>query len=188
MPKLSILIPTLTDRAAFLARILDILRPQLIKEVELLINMDAYGQTTGAKRNALLHSAQGEYVSMVDDDDLVSHDYVERLLAGISLGVDVVAIRGHVFKDGVHIGQFIDTPYTVWKTVPDNGKNLFLRGVQHLDAIKREIALSAPFEDRGFGEDSRWSHAIQEANKCLTYHCVPEPVYEYWWRTDNLHR
>lgn len=188
MPLLSILIPTLADRSNFLIRLLNILRPQMTKDVQILINMDAYGQTTGAKRNALLRSAQGQYVVFVDDDDLVAPNYIELLMAGINLGVDVVAIRGKVFKDGVYIGDFVDTPYTVWKTVPDNGKNLFLRGVQHLDAIRREIAVSTPFEDRGFGEDSRWSHAIQEANKLLTYHCVPEPVYEYWWRTENVHR
>ena len=185
--KLSILIPSLVDRGPFLTRILDILRPQLTKDVELLVNIDAQARTIGAKRNAMLHSAEGEYISMVDDDDVVSPNYVACMLAGIETGADVVAIRGRVFKDGIHIGEFIDTPYTEWKTVAQNGKQIFLRGVQHLDAIRREIALSTRFEDRGFGEDSRWSYAVQETKMVNTWHCVGEPIYDYLWRTDNRH-
>jgi len=40
--------------------------------------------TIGAKRNQLLHRAKGDYVAFVDDDDLVSSDYVNKVLSAVS--------------------------------------------------------------------------------------------------------
>ena len=148
--------------------------------------MDACAQTVGEKRNALLHAAEGEYVSMVDDDDVVSPDYVTEMLAGINLGVDVVAIRGEVTRDGYPFGIFIDTPFQRMANIrQENGLLLCLRGTQHLDAIKREIALSVPFESKNFGEDSRWTAMLEKTGLITSWHCVQKPLYTYHWRTNK---
>jgi len=180
--KLSILIPTIHTRGDFLTRILGILRPQLTADVELLINMDTCARSIGEKRNSMLHSAEGEYVVFVDDDDRVSPNYVAKIMEGIAKGVDVVSIRGEVSKDGYPFGVFIDNPYTRWQNIkqPDN-TFLCLRGVQHLDAIKREIALQVRFEDRRFGEDSRWGGAVEATKLVQSWHLIDEPVYYYEW-------
>ena len=184
--KLSILVPTITSRGDFLSRILGILGPQLTADVQILINMDACSQTVGEKRNALLHAAEGEYVAMVDDDDIVSADYIEQLMAGISLGVDVVAIRGEVKRDGYDFGVFVDTPYQKLQNIKQaDGSFLFLRGTQHLDAIKREIALEAKFESRSFAEDSRWTAALEAKKLVTSWHMVPVPIYTYLWVTSK---
>jgi glycosyltransferase involved in cell wall biosynthesis len=47
--------------------------------VELLYLMDNRRRSVGAKRNALLDAAAGEYVSFIDDDDEVAPHYVEVL-------------------------------------------------------------------------------------------------------------
>ena len=101
---LSILVPSIPSRTVLLHRLLCILAPQVTPEVEILINMDSGAKTIGDKRNSLLQAAESEYVSSIDDDDLVSSDYIEQLMVGINLGVDVVSIRGLYFENGVQKG------------------------------------------------------------------------------------
>lgn len=184
--RLSVLIPSIPSRHEFLSRILGILGPQLTADVQILINMDACSQTVGEKRNALLHAAEGEYCSFVDDDDVVSESYIAEMLYGISLGMDAVCIRGDVTRDGFPFGTFVDTPYQVSQNIQQgDGTFLCLRGTQHLDAIKREIALEARFESRNFAEDSRWTAALEKTKLIQSWHLIEKPLYTYCWRTDK---
>lgn len=48
-------------------------------DVELLYLLDNRRRSVGAKRNALLGAATGEYISYIDDDDSVSNDYVQKI-------------------------------------------------------------------------------------------------------------
>ena len=50
-----------------------------LPDVECLYLLDNKRRTVGAKRNALLDMARGEYVSFIDDDDMVAADYVKRI-------------------------------------------------------------------------------------------------------------
>ena len=78
MIKRSILIPWLVNRDV--KPLLDVLRPQLTDEVEIIIMTDNKQRTLSDKRNDLLNMAQWEYVSFIDDDDMVSDDYVDWIL------------------------------------------------------------------------------------------------------------
>lgn len=49
--------------------------------------------TLGAKRNAMVKAAAGEYVAWLDDDDLALPWYVERLAGGLSPGAKAVVSR-----------------------------------------------------------------------------------------------
>ena len=78
--KLSILICTLKGRDEYLNRVLQVLEPQKTDDVEILIESDERQMTIGQKRNKLLDRAIGDYICYVDDDDLVSVDYIEKIL------------------------------------------------------------------------------------------------------------
>jgi glycosyltransferase involved in cell wall biosynthesis len=80
-PELSILIPALTERKSELIAALDKQVGSL--PVELLILTDNRKRSTGLKRQALLDLAQGRYITHLDDDDMVSEDYVEEVLKAI---------------------------------------------------------------------------------------------------------
>ena len=182
MKLLSILIPSLAKRTDFLNRLLCLLDHQLTEAVEVLVNIDNGASKIGEKRNALLRAANGDYVCFIDDDDRVTDDYVQQMLKGIAMGVDVVSIQGvlrEINGDGRLDGLFIDKPYQPWKTVEADGKRVYLRGVQHLDAMKREIALSVMFEPRNFGEDSVRSKTLEQRHQKLTWHEVGKPTYYY---------
>ena len=45
--------------------------------------LDNKRRSVGSKRNCLLDSAHGEYVSFIDDDDEVATDYVDKILRNI---------------------------------------------------------------------------------------------------------
>jgi glycosyltransferase involved in cell wall biosynthesis len=73
-PLLSILVPTVPSRVATMfPKAIQAILGQITdhKEVELLGLFDNKARTTGAKRNALLDIARGEYVVFIDDDDWV---------------------------------------------------------------------------------------------------------------------
>ena len=86
--KLSVLIASVSSRLATkMPRIFrDLERQAKGKDAEVLVFLDDRKRSIGRKRNALVSIAQGEFVSFVDDDDRVAHDYVDRLLERIGDG------------------------------------------------------------------------------------------------------
>ena len=91
--KLSILVPTLDSRSLYLSMMLSSLEGQLTPEVEVLTEIDRGEKTIGEKRNILLERATGDYISFVDDDDIVAYDYVDSILRAIETSPDVVGIH-----------------------------------------------------------------------------------------------
>lgn len=89
--KLSILIPAVFDRQSWL--IYNHLLSQADgKDVEILALFDNRKRSIGAKRQALLDAANGDFICHLDDDDWVSDDYIDSLLGAISSNptVDVI--------------------------------------------------------------------------------------------------
>ena len=108
--KWSILICTLENRKHFLERLLNILLPQIGEytvdgdvytgSVEIRILSDNKEMSVGEKRNKLIHMAKGEYFSFIDDDDLVSEEYVDQVLRKLRKNPDVVTFWGYRFHNG----------------------------------------------------------------------------------------
>lgn len=186
---LSILIPTLRSRKQKLERLMRILRDQLTPDCEVVMEVDNGESTIGCKRNTLLARATGQYVCFIDDDDTVAADYIACLLDGITRGVDVVSIRGRFSENGIDLGEFIDLPYQQHSISQIAGKQTFLRGVQHLDAIRREIAISQQFPDSSYTEDYAWGTALERSKVVATWHQIDHPVYfyDYWNNKPDSH-
>ena len=183
-PTLSILVPTLPSRAAFLRRLRSILAPQIAArpagEVELLTLLDDGAASVGQKRNQLVRMARGEYVVFVDDDDRVSDDYVATLLAGCQMGVDAVCLQGkYRFTGSPHIDDFVDEPYANVGMVTSGGHTIYFRGAQHLDAIRRTIAMTVPFPEIRVDEDRLWTRSLHLSGLIKSWHIVDHPVYFY---------
>lgn len=180
--KLSLLIPTLAGREEYLDRLLSILRPQLTNEVEVVVEKDCGDLSIGEKRNNLIAKAVGDYVAFIDDDDRVAADYISQLMVGINKTVDVVSIQGELTTNGTQVHKFIDKPYRKWVRIPDG---TYIRGVQHLDAIKRSIASQFKFPHKNFAEDQEWGQQIEASRLVTSYHSVDKPIYFYDYRTDK---
>ncbi len=174
--KLSVLICSLSSRRERLASLLSILSPQIIDGVEILVGIDEGLQKIGVKRNRLVQSATGHYVCFIDDDDEVSDDYIAQIMTGIESGADHVAIGGIMTTNGRESHEFRSSKDYVWH----EKDGVYYRGVQHLGAIKRDLALRCPFPPISFGEDREFSERVTPLIK--TEYQIQKPIYFYRYR------
>lgn len=179
-PKWSLLILTQPSRAALLARLTACLLPQLLRAqgVDLVIAFFNSRLSLGAQRQKMTEEAQGEYVSIVDDDDLVAPDFIQRILPLLD-GVDQVGFRLQEYKDGVPLKPtFISLRYNGWH---DDAEAEY-RDIMHLCPLKRELSLEVRREGPP-GEDARWACALSKLGVVKTEHFLDAVMYMYYLKT-----
>jgi len=181
-PKLSILTPTIPERIYDkngYTRSLPALQEKIANQignlpVEHLCLCDNRRRSIGAKRQALVDIAQGEYIAFCDDDDDISSDYVSSLLAAIETGADVITFKQRaiynklqsevVFGINNHDGPF-------------NPGGITLRAPWHVCAWKREVVAGCLFGLSNYGEDLVW---CQQARKRIrTGHHIDRVLHTY---------
>lgn len=177
--RLSILIPTLPERVGFLRRLRSVLDPQMQGQpVELLLDARPRPVSIGTKRNALLDRARGDYVAFCDDDDLVSANYVADVLAALKDGPDCAELRGVITTNGANPKRF---HHFIQCQKWEEKDGVYLRYANHLNAIKRELALQARFPEINHGEDKDFSDRVKPLLK--TMGAIPRTIYFYDYRT-----
>jgi len=176
-PKLSICICHLVERERQLKNILGILHSQYHgDDVEILIETDNREKSLGAKRQMQLLKSCGEYVCCIDDDDEVDPEYISLILEATKSGADCIGMRGYIVEAGKKKEDFIHTLKSKEWYQDDKTKN-FYRTPNHLNPIKREIALKVGYKDLGYAEDFVYS---QDAYPLLrTEVFIEKPLYFY---------
>jgi len=186
--KLSILIPSLPQRAHLLRRLIDVLQPQGVRfrniyepargEVEAVVYVDSTTLISD-KRNELLKDAKGQYIAFVDDDDLVPEYYVSELLNAINEKPDCIGFRGYMTTNGNNRRNFIiSNRYANWHEA--NGE--YLRTINHLSPVKRSIALKVMFPEKTrTGEDSIYSQMLKKHLKKEVF--IDKDMYHYDFQT-----
>lgn len=182
---LSMLICSTTERAENLRKLVAHLRQQMRRfprQVEICVAIDEGGDgamSIGQKRQSLLERAVGHYVAFIDDDDWVSHDYVEKVLTALTARPDCVSLHGIITTDGQNPQRFHHSMgYAAWYTGADG---LHRRTPNHLNAVKRELAIQAGFPSKNFGEDHDYSKRLHPLLK--TEQAVDTVLYHYWYRS-----
>lgn len=163
---LSILVCTLNKREAFFNRIRNQLLKQLTSEVEFLFYCDDGEISVGEKRERLKQTSKGRYICYIDDDDHISKNYVSSILEATKKNTDAIGIRGiytHDFKFKTRL--ICSMNYRLWE-VSDTGA--VVRPVNHLNPVKREIALLCPFPSLYYGEDKFYTEALKRLVKTET--------------------
>lgn len=164
--RLSILIATMFSREAFLRRLLTQLNDEInghdiIQEVEIVIDRDNGEASIGVKRQRLLERAVGDYVAFIDDDDLVCPDYCRQIVGILrKSSPDCLGLVGEITEDGNNPRKFIhsiNNPKPGWY---EEG-SVYYRGPNHLNPVKRELALAAGFADMTGGEDHDFSMRLE---------------------------
>jgi len=156
-PKLSILICGLHERVNQLSEILSILNlNRYIETVEILTLIDSRNSdtTSGQKRNRLLEMSRGRYVVFIDDDDLITDDYLSCIFDQINHGYDIASITATVYGQG-------DTKDHFFALGNKDGVQLSRSRIgmeaNHLCARKREHAMLLPFPCWcGYNDDVLW--------------------------------
>lgn len=163
--KLSILIPTTRTRYHFLQRILGILLPQINGDTQLLIDADDGDVSIGVKRQRMLDAAVGEYVVFVDDDDIVSENYVGGILKAMASKPDFVRLKFFRSVNGANRREWVlPEPF-------------------HINPVRRELALRVGYPDRAYGEDN--DHAEGLRGIVGRSEAAEGVWYEYAFRSDR---
>ena len=186
---LSLLIPTLPSRRQCLARLLENLYGQvdsasLHDRVEILTYLDNGEVTVGAKRNALMAQARGMFVAFIDDDDVVDDEYVQLVCAVIEThpDIDCIGFVGELHWAGVGVEPTIySLAYGEWKDVGEIvGYCVRMRPPQHINPMRREIAVLFPFPEVSYAEDlSRSSELVRSGVLQREYFIGHRNMYTY---------
>ena len=181
MMKWQILIATQDCRDNFRRQLHSILAPQCDgKEVAICEMFGSNSFPIGDKRQLMRHASTAEYISFVDDDDLVSRDYVSRILPMLD-GVDTVTFDFQIHYDGVPtVKAYHSLAHGGWFP---KGQDLY-RDISHITPMRRELAIEVPMEG-GVGEDFRWAERMRAKGIVKTEHHLEGDLYYYLWRTEK---
>ena len=181
---LSILICSLHERAGQLNELMGRLNHQTEGfPVEILTEIDSRQMTIGAKRNLLLSKAKGVYLAFVDDDDMVSPDYVRRILAAIDSYyrknkdyADCIGMCGTIDGASKDHWQFRHS-ITVDGWCKDKAAHIYFRTPNHLNPLREDHAKKCVFPSNNWGEDRAYSDQVREHLKTETF--IEHPIYYY---------
>lgn len=185
--KLSILVPTINGREAYLERLLEQLENQVEnfnvdKEVEILVLKDNRELSIGEKRNRLIDLASGEYLAYVDDDDGVSDNYIEWQMKVANSGLDCGSLVGMYYENGRQQKTFI---HSIAYDRAWEDKDRYYRAPNHLNCIRRQLIIDAGirYQHKNFGEDGCFMEDLIKQGVLKTEFPVTECIYNYYFRT-----
>lgn len=171
-----------------LPKLLQVLEPQIVgKPVQLIILTDNKSMTVGKKRQHVTDMAAGKYISCVDDDDMVTPDYVDQLLKAAESNADCLTFRVLV-QERVY-EKVCKYSINFYNTITSTE---YLRKPNHICAIKTELARKVTWPDVTGPEDVQWADLLHpllktetEITKVLYYYSVNKQTTEGQPRVDN---
>lgn len=173
--KLSVLIPVVPNRFDMCrALMLELHRQIRSGPVELLALCDNKRRSIGKKREALVQIARGDYLAFVDDDDWISPVYVDRILAGIEQGPDVVVFDTLTEWNG---GFGVHAQHSLRFENEQYNPAGFKRKPWQMHAWRRELAQAHDFPDANKDED--WGWCAKLCAEAKTEVLVPGALYIY---------
>lgn len=179
--QLSILICTLEQRKEAFNHIYNKLKKQiqdnnLENKVEILYFLDNGQHTIGFKRNSLLRQSNGYYVCFVDDDDDVHENYVAMICQKLENSPDCVSLKGIITIDGREPRTFLHSiQYKEWF----EQQKVYYRPPNHLNPIRRNIAIQFLFPETNLYEDKEWSLQIAKSGLLKKEEVIDIPYYFY---------
>jgi len=168
-------------RVAKLKELMAVLEPQVTKQVQVVVLYNNFEKTIGELRQQILNEAQGEYISFIDDDDLVPPDFVATILPHLNGKNDYVGFKVALFNNGVRKKPvYHSLKYHDWYE-DDAG---YYRDITHLNPLKTELARQGTFVGMA-GEDVQWANQVRGKAKKEVF--IDRELYEYRHsQTDTL--
>lgn len=182
-PIFSILICTIEGREQMLNSLMFTLASQirdynLKNDIEILTSKDKRGEhTIGYKRNTLLQNCTGVYGAFIDDDDMVSNDYLPLLVNKMKTeDPDVIALEGVITTNGLNAKTFIHS-INYNSVFEQNG--VYYRPPLHLNPIKTKYSKQFRFPEINHGEDVEWGMQIARSGLLKKESNVGKAYYFY---------
>jgi glycosyltransferase involved in cell wall biosynthesis len=188
VPLWSILVPTLGERRHLFERLMTrVLLPQLDPHggrVRVIGWFNNGNPPLPVIRQQMVETAGTEYVSFVDDDDLVSPDYVQRIVTALEERPDYVGFQVQCYSDGRPTAvAYHSLEYRRWRNLPTR----YERDISHINPVRRELALRADFSvaRSGRAEDRAWAEQLRRARVLRTQAVIPRILYHYLYSTNR---
>jgi glycosyltransferase involved in cell wall biosynthesis len=173
-PLISILICRLVGREEMFNNLMRMLRPQLGNIAEVVDFPDAGAMPIGEKRNRLLAMATGKYSCFVDDDDMISNNYVSLVVNALRNDPDCAELRGRILYNNEWRDFRHSIKYCGWY----ENEGIFYRTPNHLNAIRTDIAREAGFcATMSIGED--WDYSQRVLPMLKTEGAIEKAIYIY---------
>lgn len=143
-------------------------------------NLERSHLASHAKRDDLLAASRADYVSDVDDDDMIAHDYVASIMRALEQRPDYVGFNVYVTSDGNphrHVSHSLNHEWASWET-----DGVLLRNITHLNPIRRELALQVKWDGK---TDEQWSDELWKTGTVKTEVMIDRDMYFYRHRTGS---
>jgi glycosyltransferase involved in cell wall biosynthesis len=178
----SVLIISIPSRIEKLSKLYDFLIKQIGDlPVEVLCLIDNKAMTIGEKRNRMLQTARGKYLAFLDDDDMVSDDYISSIIYAIQNypESDVVAFNQHCTVNGKEFMVDFDLNNNNEPAIMDANGNYhnIRRKPFHMCVWRSIIAKNTPFQDISYGEDLAW--IINLSMRCKKQYKINKVLHYY---------
>lgn len=176
-PILSILTPSIPSRLSKVGALAAEIERQaeiFPGAVEHLVFTDNRHRSIGAKRQALVEIARGQYIAFCDDDDEISEDYVAKLLAGAKTAADVITFKQRAIVNSDESTVHFSTRNPDGAFTPGG---ITLRNAWHVCAWRRDVVKGCLFGESNYGEDLVWCQ--QARKRILTEHHIDAVLHTY---------
>lgn len=160
------------------------------KDIEVLTIMDNRVMTIGRKRTLLFHIAQGKYTCIIDDDDDVTPDFVQKMREVITndLNVDVICYNQDANIDGkswiIRTSLKHNTIFPFDQLMVDQFGNSIPcnRPPWHWCAWRTDFAKNIPFGDSNTQEDTIF--VIDAISKAKSELVLDKVLCTYRWSSN----
>lgn len=161
---LSILVPTMNSRQFVFNQLKTELERQIDEvsyKVQIIVDLDDGQKTIGQKRNDMLLKAKSQYCVFIDDDDIVSPEYLKSFEPMIADGsYDCSSFLGAYYLKNKFIKRIRHSlAITKWSETNEE----YLRNTNHLNVLRTHIAKQIGFKNIRKGEDLDFSIRLAES-------------------------
>lgn len=181
MVDFSILMPTMHSRKNLFNKLLSEVERQISEihnaKIEVLYEVDNGELTLGAKRNILISRCSGKYCCFIDDDDIISPNYLKTFIPMLEQDYDCASFVGAYYHNGVFKKLFYHSLDVLsWYETSDR----YWRCPSPLNMIKTEICRKVQYADIRNTEDHEFSMRLINSKLLKKEYKIPySPIYHY---------
>lgn len=186
-PTWTLLVPTIGERRASFERLMATLLPQTERyagDVRVMAWHNNGHPPLTEIRQAMVESVTTDYLSCIDDDDLVPPYFVEKALKALAARPDYVGWQVQCYSDGVPTAiAYHSLKYRRWW----NETTRYYRDISHINPIKTSHAREVSFRRtrHGQAEDRAWVQQLRASGLLVTEEVVDTIMYHYLFSTSR---